>query len=57
MKTATVWIEHGFPLRGIWEAQVSQPSGIFHLRPKKKANARGLGPQGGGWAQLDLTDA
>ena len=38
-------------------AKVSPPPGICHPR-KKNANARGLARGGGGgWAQLELTDA
>ena len=29
----------------------------FATQDKKSANARGLAPPGGGWAQLELTDA
>ena len=44
------------PTRWDLTAQESPPPGICHLR-QKNANARGSARGGGGWAQLELTDA
>ena len=43
------------PPRGIWQLKSSHPW-VFAIQGKKNANARGSAG-GGGWAQVELTDA
>ena len=45
-----------FPTPGDLPAQESPPPGICHLG-QKNANSRGSARGGGGWAQVELTDA
>ena len=44
------------PPQGIWQLQ-SPHTREFAMQGEKKANARGWAGGGGGWAQLELTDA
>ena len=45
------------PLQGNWQLKSSHPW-EFAIQGKKNANARGQpGGGGGGWAQVELTDA
>ena len=66
MKTATVWIDHedtAFalffrPHRGAFDiSNVPAATGNFPSKEKRDANAQELAREGGGTAQLDLTDA
>ena len=60
MKTATVWIEDAAfallfrPHRGAFDISTT---GNFPSKEKRDANAQELAREGGGTAQLDLTDA
>ena len=44
------------PPRGIWQLKSPHPR-EFAIQGKKNANARGSARGGGGWAQVELTDA
>ena len=45
------------PPRGIWQLKIPHPR-EFAIQGKKNANARGSARGGGGgWAQVELTDA
>ena len=44
------------PPPGIWQFKCSRPR-EFAIHEKKKANSRGLARGGGGWAEVELTDA
>ena len=44
------------PPRGIWQLKSPHPR-EFAIQGKKNANARGSAGGGGGWAQVELTDA
>ena len=65
MKTATVWIDSedaafAFlfrPHRGAFDISNVPATGNFPSKEKRDANAQELAQEGGGTAQLDLTDA
>ena len=63
MKTATVWIEDAAfaflfrPHRGAFDISNVPATGNFPSKEKRDANAQELAREGGGTAQLDLTDA
>ena len=44
------------PPRGIWQLKSTHPR-EFAIQGKKNANAWGSARGGGGWAQVELTDA
>ena len=63
MKTATVWFEDAAfslflrPHRGTFDISNVPATGNFPSKEKRDANAQDLAREGGGTAQLDLTDA